>query len=77
MASANAAIFGADAEEQGHARRRAVIDVGHPHVERHRAELEGDADDQECETEQETDLLRTQQRHRLPIAPSSRLPVTP
>jgi hypothetical protein len=28
-------------------------------VERHRSELEGNADDQECEAKQEPDLFRT------------------
>ena len=35
------------------ARRRALVDVRHPHVERHRAELERDADHDEHEAEQQ------------------------
>ena len=41
------------ADEQRHRRRRAVVHVRDPHVERHRAELECDADDDEGEPEQE------------------------
>ncbi len=39
--------LGRAGNQQRDRRRRAVVDVGHPHVERHRAELEGQAGDDE------------------------------
>ncbi len=40
-------------EEGGHRRRRALIDVGRPHVERHRRDLEGEAGQHEDEADDE------------------------
>ena len=45
--------LGRAADEQRHRRRRALVDVGHPHVERHGAELEGQAGDDEDGAEDE------------------------
>ena len=39
------------ADQQRHRRRRALVDVGHPHVERHGAELEGEPGDDEDDAE--------------------------
>ncbi len=44
--------LGRRADVERHGRRRALIDVRQPHVERHRAELERDARDDEREREQ-------------------------
>jgi hypothetical protein len=43
--------LGRTAEQQDGRRRRALVDVRHPHVEGHGAELEADADDQEDDPE--------------------------
>ncbi len=43
--------LGRAADEQRHRRGRAVVDVRHPHVERHRAELEGQPDHHETQAE--------------------------
>ena len=45
--------LGRRADQQRHRRRRAVVNVGHPHVVRHRAELERDARDHEHEPEEQ------------------------
>ena len=42
-------------QEQRYARGRAGVHVGHPHVERHRAELERDCDDEEHETQHDAE----------------------
>jgi len=39
-------------------RRRALVDVGRPHVERHGRDLEGDTDQQEDEADDKADILR-------------------
>ena len=44
MPNANAASFGTAADQQRHCRRRTLVHVRHPHVERHRAQLERHAD---------------------------------
>ncbi len=41
--------LGDGGHEGRHRRRRALVDVGRPHVERHDAELEADADDDQGE----------------------------
>ena len=53
--SAIAAIFGRGGEEGRHRGRRALVDVGRPHVERHRGDLEGEAGEHEDEAEDEAD----------------------
>ena len=55
MKSAMAAILGAAAKKAVDRRRRALIDVGRPHVERHGRDLEGKAGDQEDEAEDEAE----------------------
>ena len=50
-AIAMAAIFGAEAKKAVTGRRRALVDVRRPHVERHGRDLEGDAGRQEHEAE--------------------------
>ena len=66
------------ADEQRHAGRRALVHVRDPHVERHRAQLEGDADHEERDAEQQADVARTGRRAaRAAIAASSQVPVTP
>ena len=42
-------------EEGGDRRRRAFVDVGRPHVERHGGDLEGEADDGEDDADEEAD----------------------
>ena len=49
--------LGRGGEEGGDRRRRALVDVGRPHVERHRRDLEGEADEQEHEAEDQADVL--------------------
>ena len=65
------------AEEQRHRRGRAVIDVRHPHVERHGAELEGDADDDEREPEQQADWFGPSLAHVARELVELSVPVTP
>ena len=43
--------LGGGGEEGGDRRRRALVDVGRPHVERHRGDLEGEAGEHEDEAE--------------------------
>ena len=50
-----AAIFGRGGEERRHRRRRALVDVRRPHVERHRRDLEAEAREQEHEAEDQPD----------------------
>ena len=45
--------LGRAADQQRDRGRRALVDVGHPHVERHRAELEAEAGDDEDDAEDE------------------------
>ena len=45
-------------EECRHRRRRALIDVGRPHVERHGCDLERQADEHEHEPERQADVRR-------------------
>ena len=45
-------------EEGGDRRRRALVDVGRPHVERHGGDLEGEPGDQEDEAEDQADAVR-------------------
>ena len=52
---AMAAIFGRGGEERGDRRRRALVDVGRPHVERHRRDLEAEAGEQEHQPEDQAD----------------------
>ena len=52
-----AATFGADGEEGGHRRRRALVDVRRPHVERHRRNLEAEAGEQEHQAEHAAPML--------------------
>ena len=47
--------LGRRGEEGGDRRRRAFVDVGRPHVERHRADLEGEAGEHEDQAEQQAD----------------------
>ena len=61
--NANAASSGAVPISRGHRGGRALIDVRHPHVERHGAELEADACDDEHQTEHEQRLVRLRCRH--------------
>ena len=42
-------------KERGHRRRRALIDVGRPHMERHRRDLEAEPGEQEHQAEHEAD----------------------
>ena len=42
-------------EERGHRRRRALVDVGRPHVERHRRDLEAETGEQENQAEYQSD----------------------
>ena len=58
--------LGRGGEEGGDRRRRALVDVGRPHVERHGGDLEGEADQQEHEADDEADVLRRRLalRHR-------------
>jgi len=51
ISSAMAAAFGAAAKKGCDRRRRALVDVGRPHVERHGRDLEGDTDQQEDEAD--------------------------
>ena len=52
---AMAADLGRGGKERGHRRRRALVDVGRPHVERHRRNLEAEADEQEHQPEDQPD----------------------
>ena len=54
--------LGRGREESRDRRRRALVDVGRPHVEGHRRDLEGDADEQEHEAEDQADVLRRPRR---------------
>ena len=77
---AKAAIFGPRADHQRHRRRRAVVDVRDPHVERHHAELEGDAGDDEHQAEDEEALVGDVAGEQLQPAASSfscSVPVAP
>ena len=58
ISSAMAASLGRGGEEGGDRRRRALVDVGRPHVERHGGDLEGEADQQEHEADDQADVLR-------------------
>ena len=49
--------LGRGGEEGRDRRRRALVDVGRPHVERHGRDLEGEADQQEHEADDEADVL--------------------
>ena len=44
--------------ERGHRRRRALVDVGRPHVERHGGHLEAEADQQQADAEQQERIAR-------------------
>ena len=57
MKSATAATLGAEAKKCGDRRRRTLVDVRRPHVEGHGRDLEGDADEQEHQTEDQADVL--------------------
>ncbi len=58
VSSRTAATFGRRGEEGGDRGRRAFVDVGRPHVERHRADLEGHAGEREHQPEQQADRRR-------------------
>ena len=75
MTKAKAASLGADPMSSVTG-GRAVIDVGHPHVERHHAELEGDAGDHEDEAEDEH-VRRLDRRDKPARCAMSRVPVAP
>ena len=67
----------APADEQRHRGRRALVDVRHPHVERHHAELEGDAGHDEHQAEhQHASVLRRRGDRRRDLVRSSE-PVAP
>ena len=51
----DAGDLGCGGEERRHRRRRAFIDVGRPHVERHGGNLEAEADEQEHQAEDQPD----------------------
>ena len=51
----DAGDLGRRGEERGHRRRRALVDVRRPHVERHRRNLEAEADEQEHQPEHQAD----------------------
>ena len=48
--------LGGGGEERGDRRRRAFVDVGRPHVERHGRDLEGKAGEQEDQAEDQAEL---------------------
>ena len=48
--------LGRGGEEGGDRRRRALVDVGRPHVERHGGDLEGEAGQQEDQAEDQAEL---------------------
>ena len=50
------ATFGRGREESGHRGRRAFIDVGRPHVERHRRDLETETDEHEHQAEDQAEI---------------------
>ena len=50
--------LGRDREERGDRRRRALVDVGRPHVERHRRTFEGEPHRDEDDADDETDRRR-------------------
>ena len=54
----DAGDLGRGGEEGRHRRRRALVDVGRPHVERHRRNLEAEADEQEHQAEDQPDAWR-------------------
>ena len=65
-------------EEGGDRRRRALVDVGRPHVERHGRDLEGEAREQEDEAEDQPDgsgSRRAERRRRCSAKPV--VPVKP
>ena len=51
----DAGDLGRGGEERGDRRRRALVDVGRPHVERHRRNLEAEAGEQEHQSERQAD----------------------
>ena len=51
--AANPAAFGPDRHEGGDRRRRAVVGVRRPHVERHGRDLEAEADDEQQQRQQQ------------------------
>ena len=51
----HAGHLGRGGEERRHRRRRALVDVRRPHVERHGRDLEGDAGGDEDEAEDDAD----------------------
>ena len=70
--------LGRRGNEQGHARRGALVHVREPHVEWHGAELEGDADQDEAEPDQRGDLHDRRPSAAPPFTSAkSMLPVTP
>ena len=58
----HAGHLGRGGEEGRHGRRRALVDVGRPHVERHGRDLEGDAGGDEDEAEDDADAGLALQR---------------
>ena len=73
--------FGRGGEKGGDRRRRAFVDVGRPHVERHGRHFEREAREQEDEAEDDADLRASRQRlgdavelHRAGIAVSRSAP---
>ena len=58
----HAGHLGRGGEEGGHRRRRALVDVGRPHVERHGRDLEGDAGGDEDEAEDQAEPALALQR---------------
>ena len=55
----DAGDLGRGGEEGGDRRRRALIDVGRPHMERHRRDLEAEAGEQENEPEHQAQMSGT------------------
>ena len=62
--AANAAALPADAMNAGHRRRRALVHVGRPHVERHGGDLEAEADEQQRDAGEHQRVVALDRRRR-------------
>ena len=69
--------LGRGGEEGGDRRRRAFVDVGRPHVERHGGDLEGETRDQEHEAEDQADARRRPRCTTMATAAKLVVPVKP
>ena len=69
--------LGRDRQERGDRRRRALVRVGGPRVERHRRDLEGEADDDEHDADDSRLISLSSSANGAPISVSYVVPVTP